>query len=97
MKHEPEGPTALFVVDRREGDVVIVVDDAGATTEIPADLLRGKMGTEGAVLRVPLSTGGAPSWEEAIRDRAEERRRRAAIAKRIQRLGRTDPGGDIEL
>lgn len=87
----------MFVIDRREGDVIVIIDDAGRSTDVPSERLPAKVRVEGAVLRVPLDTGGTPRWEDAVRDRGEERRRRAMIAKRIERLGRTDPGGDVEL
>jgi hypothetical protein len=87
----------MFAVDRKEGDVVVVVDEDGRVTDVPSVRLPAQARREGAVLRVPLDSAGMPSWEDAVRDRGEERRRRAMMAARIERLKRTDPGGDIEL
>ncbi len=96
-RKRPATDAVVFVVDRREGDVVVVVDDQGAAIDVAArDLPKGAR-AEGAVLRVPVDPDGAPRWRDALRDRAEERRRRAEMTERIERLRRTDRGGDIEL
>lgn len=87
----------LFVVDRREGKVVVVVDDAGEATDVSAALLPRDCRAEGVVLRIPVSANGAPDWSSARRDREEERRRVADAARRIKKLGRSDAGGDVEL
>lgn len=86
-----------FAVDRREGNVIVVVDEAGRATDVPSARLPARARAEGAVLRVPIDGTGAQRWEDAVRDRGEERRRRAMMAERIERLKRTDPGGDVEL
>ena len=85
------------MVDRRENDVIIIVDEAGRAMDVPSARLPAKARAEGAVLRVPLDHEGLPRWKEAVRDRGEERRRRARVAQRIERLKRSDPGGDVEL
>ena len=87
----------IFVVDRREGSLMVVVDAEGRSTNISANRLPTKARVEGAVLRVVLDADGNPLWEDAVRDRGEERRRRAETAKRIRRLERGDRGGDIDL
>lgn len=87
----------MFAVDRKEGDVIVVVDEDGRTTDVPSARLPAQARREGAVLRVPLGSEGTPRWEDAMRDRGEERRRRAMMAARIERLKRSDPGGDVEL
>ena len=86
-----------FVVDRREGAVLVLVDDAERTTDIPGSRVPKSCRVEGAVLRVPLDAGGEAVWEKARRDRVEERRRIAELEDRIKRLRRSDPGGDIVL
>ena len=83
----------MFVVGRREGAVMVVVDDAGQATTISANRIPTKARVEGAVLRVKLDAAGEPLWEDAVRDRGEERRRRAAAAKELRRLERGDRGG----
>ena len=95
--HAGEFSVATFVVDRREGDVLVVTDERGHATDVAASALPKAARAEGAVLRVPLDEYGAPEWGDAVRDRTEERRRRADIARRQDALRRSDPGGDVEL
>jgi hypothetical protein len=76
---------------------MVVVDEAGQSFNISANRIPTKARVEGAVLRVKLDADGVPQWEDAVRDRGEERRRRAAAADRLRRLGRKDRGGDVEL
>jgi hypothetical protein len=87
----------MFSVDRKEGEVIVVIDEAGRAIDVPSERMAARARGEGAVLRVPIDSRGKPRWEDAVRDRDEERRRRALMATRIERLKRTDPGGDIEL
>ena len=89
--------SAVFVVDRREGAIVVVMDEKDNAIDVPASELPRGARAEGAVLRVPVDPVGAPRWGDAVRDRSEERRRRAELAARIDRLRRTDRGGDIDL
>ena len=88
---------ATYVVDRREGDIVILENDSGSTMDVEAALLPRACRAEGAVIRMPLDRDGAPLWAEAVRDREEERRRRAELSRRVARLRESDPGGDVEL
>jgi hypothetical protein len=90
--------TATYAVDRREGAIVVLVsDESGETVEVETRTLPRRCRAEGAVLRVRLDADGSPEWETALRDRVEERRRLDELAKRVERLRRTDPGGDVEL
>jgi hypothetical protein len=90
----------VYVVDRVEGtgaaQVAVLVPDAGASVDVPASALPTGMAVEGAVLRVPVR-GGAPAWGEAVRDPAEEARRKAAARARVERLRGRDAGGDVVL
>ncbi len=88
---------ATYVVDRREGDIVILENDAGSTMDVEAALLPRSCRAEGTVVRLPLDRDGTPRWAEAVRDREEERRRRAELSRRVARLRESDPGGDVEL
>jgi hypothetical protein len=96
---EPTGAVLVrwFAVDRREGSMVVMVDDAGTPVDVTAERLPRGARAEGAVLRVPVGRDGVARWEEAVRDREEENRRRAEISRRVRRLEGTDRGGDIEL
>ena len=94
----PEEPrSTLFVVDRREGAIVVLVDDDDRSIDVHAARLPRACRSEGAVIRVPLAPDGSPDWGRAKRDRQEERRRIAELAARVKRLQRSDPGGDIVL
>ncbi len=88
---------AMYVVDRREGSALILENDSGTTLDVEATLLPPACRAEGAVVRVRLGPDGSPAWSEAVRDREEERRRRADLARRIARLRESDPSGDVEL
>lgn len=90
-------PSRLFVVDRREGDTLVMIDDEGRTIDVPSARLPKPCRAEGAVVRVAADGEGGLLWETARRDRAEERRRIAELAGRARRLRRSDPGGDIVL
>jgi hypothetical protein len=89
--------TITLVVDRREGDVLVVVNDAGHATDVPSAQLPAKARREGMVLRVPVGDNGEPRWTDAVRDRAEERRRRALLEEQVKRLAGRDKGSDIVL
>jgi len=88
--------TARFVVDRREGKFLVIEDSAGAVQDVPVRELPSDCRAEGAVIDVPMSAG-APHWESAKRNRAEERRRVAELKGRMDQLKRGDPGGDVKL
>jgi hypothetical protein len=92
-----ESNTSFFAVDRCENSIVVLVDDAGNAIEVEASRLPTGCGVEGAVLRVPLGPDGAPIWRRAIRDPGEEKRRLSSLGKRIDKLRRKDPGGDVSL
>lgn len=95
---EEERPThEIWVVDRIEGDVAILVEDEG---EIVVEVSAAELGdhaTEGAVLLVPLGSVGEPVWSEAERSEMDEAQRREESEERLERLRARDPGGDIEL
>jgi hypothetical protein len=87
----------VYVVDRREGKVVVLVDDDERTIDVAASLLPKGCRAEGAVLRVPVGRDGTPEWGSAKRDQDEERRRAADAAERIRKLAKNDAGGDVQL
>jgi Protein of unknown function (DUF3006). len=86
----------FFVVDRREGSILVIVDDAGAEVNVEANQLHPDCRPEGAVLRVPKANS-FPDWKRATRDRTEEGRRAADALTRIRKLEQSDTGGDIAL
>jgi hypothetical protein len=46
---------------------------------------------------VRLAPGGKPDWSSAAPDDAERERRLKEARARVERLRRTDPGGDVVL
>ena len=88
--------TRRYVVDRREGSVVVLVADSGERHDVPAAELPRNCRAEGAVLDVPLA-GTMPSWRAARRNHTEERGRLREAGERIARLRKRDPGGDVSL
>ena len=92
-----KNPSKVFVVDRREGKIVVLVGDDGNAIEVAAASLPARCRQEGSVLRVPVGNRSLPVWSKAVRDRAEEKRRLVAMSKRLEKLKRKDPGGDVSL
>lgn len=91
-----KGASRVYVVDRIEGRmVVLVADDGDADVEMPRKQLAVAV-QEGTVLRVPLKDG-ALEWNNARSDPAERARRLEEMRRRMARLREKDPGGDIEL
>jgi hypothetical protein len=85
----------FFVVDRIEGTTAIVVSDDGRTFDLPRDQLpHGSH--EGTVLRA-TSTGRTLDWASATIDEGERQRRQKDARRTIDRLKKSDPGGDIQL
>lgn len=91
------GGSSRFVVDRREADYFVVVDENGASFDVRSSNLPPQCRHEGAVLDVPQNSNGDPTWQQAKRNRSEEERRLRDAKARLDRLRRTDPGGDVEL
>jgi hypothetical protein len=85
----------FYVVDRMEGSVAVVVTDDGRSFDVPQRLLP-KGSREGSVLRVTLRHG-TPDWPHAIVDEEEQARRLRDARKTLDRMKKSDPGGDIEL
>lgn len=87
----------ILVVDRVEGERAVLVDDETrarlevATAELPFVV------REGDVLRVPPTTQGELDWESATADEELKRKRLEDALRRLDRLKRRDPGGDVTL
>lgn len=87
----------VWVVDRIEGERVVLVEDPSGRT---AEVGRSGIGVpvrEGTVLRVPVAASGTLAWQDARRDEDGERARRDEAAEIIDRLRARDPGGDVEF
>jgi hypothetical protein len=88
--------TALYVVDRLERSVAVLVSDSGETIEIPVlQLPRGVH--EGSVLRAQVGARNLPDWSTAVLDEQEEERRLNQAKSLLDEMKRSDPGGDITL
>ncbi len=87
----------LFVIDRREGGSLVLVDDKGESMDVRRDDLPTDCRREGAVLRVSVDAQGTYDWKSAVRDAMEENRRRKDTEARLSRLQAKDSGGDISL
>lgn len=86
-------PMAYYVIDRFDGKAAVIVADDGRTFDVPRrELPRGCR--EGTVLRLE---GEPPDWSRAVIDEAERARRVERARGTLRRLGRSDPGGDVEL
>lgn len=86
---------AIWVVDRIEGTVAILVRDEDMRQEdVAVALLPAGIGG-GAVLRVP--GGNRPVWAQAAVDEEMRQVRLCEADQALKRLRRRDPGGDIVL
>ena len=91
-------PTALrVVVDRREGNVIVLTDDHGDSFDVPSAQLPEPCRSEGAVLDVPLDASAQPRWREACPNDAEQKKRLKENRQTLEELKRRDPGGDVTL
>jgi hypothetical protein len=85
----------VWIVDRFEGDYVVVERALHETLHVPRALLPAGV-REGDALRVTVSAGGEEVRLAIARD-AKETRRRATEARRILgELKQRDPGGTIK-
>ena len=91
-----ESKTLRAAVDRREGQTLVIVDDAGTKHDVPIAELPKTCRSEGAVLDVPYKEG-KPQWAKARRNHAEEQGRLREAGEAIVRLRKKDPGGDVSL
>jgi len=87
---------AFYSVDRLERAVAVLVGDDGVGLDVLKRSLPVKV-HEGIVLRVQLGGDGKPDWSSATIDDAERERRLQEARDRLERLRRTDPGGDVVL
>jgi hypothetical protein len=87
----------ILVVDRIEGERAVLVDDeTRARMEVPTAELPFVV-REGDVLRVPLAAQDELNWESATVDEELKRERLEDALRRLDRLKRRDPGGDVKL
>ncbi len=87
---------AFYTVDRMEGAIAVLVGDDGVALDVSGNTLPVRV-REGFVLRVRLTPDGRPDWSSATVDEAERKRRLEQARERLDRLRKTDPGGDVVL
>lgn len=85
-----------LVVDRREGEVVVVEEEGGVTFDLPG-WMAPPDAREGSVLLVRVSGGGEEIRLEIRVDAAATDAARREAESRLDRLRERDPGGDLEL
>ena len=86
----------FYAVDRLEGPMAVLVGDDETTVDLPRRNLPARV-REGTVLRVELGADGRPDWASAKIDDQERERRLKAARERLNRMSKSDPGGDIKL
>ena len=90
-------PGGIWVVDRVEGDTVVLVEDGtGRTLEVSRSLLSVAV-DEGTVLRLPATEEGGPDWGLAVANEELRQRRLAEAREVLEQLKKRDPGGDVVL
>ena len=90
-------PEAIWVVDRIEGDTVVLVEDeTGHTLDVSRSVISVRV-HEGFVLRVPVSADCKPDWTLAEPDEELRQRRLAEAQDVLDQLKTRDPGGDVVL
>jgi hypothetical protein len=85
-------PSVRFTVDRRDNDLLVLVDEQGKFLDVPAAALPTDCRRSGAVLDAPLSADGHPQWSKASRNRGEEQKRLRESSELLARLRGRDPG-----
>ena len=92
MSIEPE----VFVVDRFESDLAVLVGDDGVVVDVPRTSLPVGV-RSGTVLSVTRDAAGAIFWSEAQIDEEATAQRLAEAESLLEDLRKRDPGGDIIL
>jgi len=88
---------SIWVVDRIEGDTVVLVEDGtGRSLDVSRSLISVSI-DEGMVLRVPATADGDPDWSLAVPDEELRQRRLAEAHDILKELKKRDPGGDVVL
>ncbi len=84
----------LYVVDRIEGEVAVLIDEDQRSVDAPLDRFQVPL-HEGLALRVPIGDKGAPQWGKAAIDRREADVQEAA--EMLEELRERDGDGDVKL
>lgn len=97
-KPAPPTTTRIYVVDRIENGVAVLIpdDEAFACEDMPVRKL-GRRVSEGDVVRVPVRADGSPAWKDVWVDSDQRVERIEQAEARLERLRKRDPGGDVVL
>jgi len=87
----------LYAVDRFEGDVAVLIDDAGDTIEVGRSELPDGVGPSSVIRVWPGDPSGGPDWASAELAEEEAEARLEEARETLEELKRRDPGGDISL
>lgn len=85
-----------LVVDRFEGEVVVVEIDGSGTVDLPRWMLPAEL-REGDVVLARIEGARDRRTVECTVDAEETKRRRDRAGETVERLRARDPGGDITL
>ena len=90
------GAEHRLIVDRVEGDLVVVELEDGRTLDLPRWMLPPGL-REGDVIAARVAQDDGGSRLEMKVDAEETGRRRTSAKEMVERLATRDPGGDIVL
>jgi hypothetical protein len=86
----------IYVVDRLEGDVAVLIGDDSRVAEVRRSDLPVEV-AEGDCLSVPVAAEGSEAWGRArVDEELREQRMRDGQAA-LDELKTRDPGGDVVL
>ncbi len=84
----------LYVVDRIEGEVAVLIDEDQRSVDAPLDRFQVPL-HEGLALRVPIGDQGAPQWGKAEIDRREAEMQESE--EMLEELRGRDEGGNVKV
>lgn len=98
MQQAPGGSVRIYVADRVEDGVAVLIpdDEAFASEDVPVRKL-GRRVSEGDVVRVPVRADGSLAWKDVSVDSDQRAERLEQAEARLERLRERDPGGDVVL
>lgn len=98
MQQTPGGSVRIYVADRVEDGVAVLIpdDEAFASEDVPVRKL-GRRVSEGDVVRVPVRADGSLAWKDVSIDSDQRAERLEQAEARLRRLRERDPGGDVVL
>ena len=79
------------MVDRREKEFLVLIDESGKAVDVPANALPADCRRAGTVVEAPISSDGHPQWAKAWRNKDEEQRRLKESSDQRARLRGRDP------